>query len=137
VTWLDTAGNGAAGTTFYVLNFINIGPTCTLRGYPGVSAVGQTGHQIGNAARRQNSVKIKPITLQGTAGGSPSNASTAHATLGIVEAGNFSPSACHDVTASGLRVYAPNASGASFVSYPFAACSGSGPVFLNITAVKR
>jgi hypothetical protein len=41
------------------------------------------------------------------------------------------------VTASGLRVYAPNQSGASFVAYPFAACSRTGPMFLNITAVKR
>jgi hypothetical protein len=137
VTWLDTNGNGAAGTVFYALNFTNIGSTCTLRGFPGVSAVSQNGHQLGSAAAREKNVKVKPITLKGTAGGNASNASSAQATLGIVEAGNFPASACHQTTASGLRVYAPNQNAATFVPYPFAACSRSGPAYLKVTAVKR
>src|ERR1700751_4560834 len=38
--------NGAAGTVFYPLNFVNTGKLgCTLRGYPGVSAVTRSGQQ--------------------------------------------------------------------------------------------
>src|SRR6202789_1197070 len=45
--------NGAAGTTFYPLQFVNTGKTsCILKGYPGVSAVTSSGKQIGNAASR-------------------------------------------------------------------------------------
>lgn len=137
VTWLDTSGNGAAGTIFYSLNFTNIAGTCVLRGYPGVSAVGQTGHQLGSAAERSKAVKVKPITLQGTHGAVPSASSSARAVLGIIEVGDFSPSACHQVTASGLRVYVPNQTAATFIPYPFAACSRSGKRYLTISAVKR
>lgn len=137
VVWLNTNANGAAGTLFYALNFTNIGSTCTLRGYPGVSAVSQNGHQLGNAARRSNVIKIKPVTLKGTSGGGPQAANTAQATVGIVDTGAIPSSSCHQVTASALRVYTPNQSGAVVVPYPFSACSRRGPSFLNVTAVKR
>ena len=43
--------NGAAGTVFYPINFVNTGKLgCTLRGYPGVSAVTSSGKQIGSPA---------------------------------------------------------------------------------------
>lgn len=137
VSWFDPNGNGAAGTVFYAMNFTNIGSTCVLRGYPGVSAVSQTGHQLGSAAKRSKAVKVKPITLKGTNGGPATNASSAEATIGIVEAGNFPASSCHQATASGFRVYAPNQNAATFVPFPFAACSRSGPTYLTVSAVKR
>src|SRR5215472_4306894 len=53
--WLNTQGNGAAGTIYYQLEFTNLsGSSCTLFGFPGVSAVSLTGTQIGNAAFRDH-----------------------------------------------------------------------------------
>ena len=52
--------NGAAGTVFYPLNFVNTSKLgCTLRGYPGVSAVTSSGRQIGSPAS-QISLAIRP-----------------------------------------------------------------------------
>ena len=45
--WFALAPNGAAGTIYYPIEFTNTGATCTLRGFPGVAAVGKTGHQLG------------------------------------------------------------------------------------------
>lgn len=137
VAWLDTNGNGAAGTIFYTLNLTNVGQTCTVRGYPGISAVNQRGRQIGLSARRNSVTKVHTVTLRGTAGGDPTNATTAQATVAIVEAGNFPATTCNEQTASGLRVYAPNQSSASFVAFPFATCSGTRDRILSITALKR
>ena len=47
-------GNGAAGTIYYPLEFTNLsGRTCSMRGFPGVSAIGRNGRQP--AARRTGS----------------------------------------------------------------------------------
>ncbi len=64
VIWLDTNGSGAAGSTFYHLNFTNLGPTCTLNGFPFLFAINLTGHQIGKRA----SFSGPPPTLQERAG---------------------------------------------------------------------
>jgi hypothetical protein len=136
VTWLNTQSNGAAGTIFYVLNFTNVGAKCTLRGYPGVSAVGRGGKRLGTAASRNSVKPVKTVTLNAP-NASHGTFSTAHATLGIVETGVFSASVCAPTIASGLRVFAPNQPTATFVSFPFGACARSGPKFLNISAVAK
>jgi hypothetical protein len=61
---------------------------------------------------------------------------TKSATLGIVEVLNFPRSACHPVTAAGLRVYPPGQRKSKVVPFPFGACSRSGPNYLNIGAVR-
>ena len=115
VAWLDTAGNGAAGTIFYTLHLTNLsGHRCTVRGYPGVSPAALSGHQIGPAALRSG-MPAHTVTL--------SNGAGAKANLGIAEAGNFPPSHCHQTTAAGLRVFAPGSAIARFVPFPFAACT--------------
>jgi hypothetical protein len=136
VTWLNTQSNGTAGTIFYTLNFTNVGARCTLRGYPGVSAVGRTGQQLGRAARRNSIKPVKTVTLN-AANASHGAFSTAHATLGIVDTGVFSPSVCAPTIASGLRVFAPNQHAATVDPYPFSACARGGPKFLSITAVTK
>jgi hypothetical protein len=135
VVWLDTQPNGAAGTIFYTLNFTNVGAKCTLRGYPGVSAVAQNGHRLGKAATRNNGTAVKTVTLASANGGSAAKANTAHTTLGIVDTGALSPAACHPTTASGLRVYPPNQSRAAFVPYPFPACAVASQSILRVRAV--
>jgi hypothetical protein len=122
--WLDTQGSGALGKTEYFLNFTNLsGSTCTLFGYPGVSAVTLAGAQIGSAASRTGG-NPHTVTL--------ANGKTTHALLGIVNPGVIPPSQCHPVTAAGLRVYPPNQTRSKVVPFPFTACSKSGPVYLLI-----
>jgi hypothetical protein len=126
VVWLSN-GNGAAGSVFYTMDFTNLsGHTCTLRGYPGVSAVNLASNKIGAAATRDNAKKVKTLTLV--------NNATVRATLRVVEAGNFSPSVCHPTTAAGLRVYPPNQTASKLVPLPFGVCS-SGRSNLSIQAV--
>jgi hypothetical protein len=136
VTWLNTQSNGAAGTIFYVLNFTNVGAKCTLRGYPGVSAVGRAGKRLGTAANRNSIKPVKTVTLNAPTA-SHGTFSTGHATLGIVETGVFSTSVCAPTIASGLRVFAPNQSRAAFVPFPFSACGRGGPKFLSVSAVAK
>jgi Protein of unknown function (DUF4232) len=131
--WLDTSGDGAAGTIFYHLEFTNLsGHACTLQGFPFVFAVNLSGHQIGNRAVFNHAF---PATMATVA-----NGRTIHAVLGIVNTGNFATSACKPVTAAGLEVFAPtgiNEVGRT-VPFPFSACSTTGshaPNFLNVTPV--
>jgi hypothetical protein len=129
VVWLDTQGNGTAGTVFYTLHFTNLsGRACTLRGYPGVSAVNLTGRQLGRPASRDNSSRVRTITIR--------NGRTASATVGIVDAGNFPRSSCGPVSAAGLKIFPPNQTAAKTIPFPFSACSRSGPTYLRVRAVR-
>jgi len=131
--WLDTNGNGTAGTIFYHLEFTNLsGHACTLQGFPFVFAVNLAGHQIGNRAVLNHAFPANSVTV--------GNGKTIHAVLGIVDTGNFPTSACKPVTTAGLEVFAPigiNEVGRT-VPFPFSACSTRGshaPNFLNVTPV--
>lgn len=132
VTYL-TGANGAAGTTYYTLNFTNLGGACTLHGYPGVSAVSHSGHILGSAARRQKVGRAKTVTLRAAKVGNPSSATV---TLAVVQALNFPAARCHPVNAAGLRVYPPNQRTSETIPLPFTACSHRGPIYLKIGAVK-
>jgi hypothetical protein len=111
--WLGLGpGGGAAGTTFYPLEFSNVGRrTCTLFGFPGVSAV-INGRQVGGAAiriGRKHLVVLHP-------------GQTAHAILGIVEAGNIAR--CHIRNGASLKVFAPNQQAFTVIpAFAFTACS--------------
>ncbi len=130
VIWLDTNGNGAAGTTFFKLHFTNLsGHACTLNGFPFLFAVNLAGHQVGSrAAFRKPAPHL--VTL--------AKGKTATAVLGIVDTGVFSRSACRPVTAAGLRVFPPNQTRSKLVPFPFSTCSRRpGPASLNVGAVTR
>lgn len=129
VVWINTQGDGTAGTIFYTLNFTNLsGHSCVLRGFPGVSAVNLRGGMIGRAGSRDSGQTVRSITL--------TNGHTAHATLGIVDIGAL-PS-CPPTTAAGLRVFPPNQSASKVVPFPFPACGRSGgPAFLRVRPVTR
>jgi hypothetical protein len=128
VIWLDTTGNGTAGTTFYKLHFTNLsGHACTLNGFPFLFAVNLTGHQVGpRAVFRGPAPHLVRLA----------NGKTATAVLGIVDTGVFSRSACRPVTAAGLRVFPPNQTRSKLVPFPFSTCSRPhGPASLNVGAV--
>ena len=127
--WLDTQGQGAAGTIFYKLNFTNLsGSTCTLFGYPGVSGTNLVGTQLGSPAVREI-VTPHTVTL--------ANGATAFAQVGIVQPGLFPPSKCGPVTAAGLRVFPPNQTKSERVPFPFGACAKTGPLYLRVTPVQK
>ena len=127
--WLNTQGQGAAGTIFYKLNFTNLsGGTCTLFGYPGVSGTNLVGTQLGSPAVREI-VTPHTVTL--------ANGATAFAQVGIVQPGLFPPSKCGPVTAAGLRVFPPNQTKSERVPFPFAACAKTGPLYLRVTPVQK
>jgi hypothetical protein len=137
VIWLDTTGNGAAGSFYYDLEFTNLsGHACTLTGYPGVSGVDLTGHQLGSAGIRNPQHKPAVITL---ASATTTNTAGTMATvvLRITDVGNYPTSTCKPVTAAGLRVYAPGQTASTSIPFPFGACSRSGPTYLSVEAVQK
>jgi hypothetical protein len=129
VIWMNTQGNGTAGTIFYTLNFTNLsGHSCTLRGFPGVSAVKLNGGQLGKPGSRDTGQTVKTITI--------GKGRTAHATIGIVDIGAL-PN-CPATTAAGLRVFPPGQTASKVIPFPFPACgSSSSPVFLRIRPVTK
>lgn len=107
---LGTA-NGAAGSTYYPLHFVNKGSTsCTMTGYPGVSFVAPgNGSQVGKAATR-SAASTPTVTL------APGGEATA--TVQVAQTGNFSPADCGPTAVSGLRVYPPANTAAAYVTLP-------------------
>lgn len=126
-SWLGVPGDATAGSTFYQLEISNISRrSCTLFGYPGVSAI-RAGHQVGSAAARSAS---HPATLLRLAPGS-----TVHVILQIADVSIFARSACRPTQASELRVFAPGDFASMQFPFTFAACGKKGPRFLHVSAV--
>jgi hypothetical protein len=125
VIWFDPVANGAAGTLYYDLELTNLsGHTCTLSGYPGVSAVNLQDQQIGSPASRNGPAHPPAVTL--TPG------SSATASLGYSDVVS---SSCASVSAAGLRVYPPNQTSSKVVPFPFRACTHAGQLFLRVGPV--
>lgn len=116
------------GATRFPVEFTNIsGATCTLSGYPQVSAYGAGGRQLGNVAGLDTSGAAQRILLAPGA--------SAHAA--IVD--SASAGRCKPIAAAGLRVVPPGQSVASYVLHTMAACSAVGrkaPVFLHVRALQ-
>jgi hypothetical protein len=114
--WLgDGEGGGTAGTTYYPLEFSNIGHhTCTLYGYPGVSAYRGALKQVGPAATRSKSAH-STITLRPNA--------TAHVLLGIRDWGAL---CSKPVAVDGLKVFPPGQKSAREIGFAFDACAHKG-----------
>ena len=127
--WLGIPGDGFAGGTSYQLELSNTSShACTLYGYPGVSALGPGGHQLGRAAGRGPASANRLVTL--------GRGATAHAVLQIADVTNFPPSSCGETTAVALRVYPPGATRSLEIPFTFQACSQSGPVYMHVGTTK-
>lgn len=119
--WLALSPNGALGTTYYPIEFSNIGSTkCVLYGYPGVSGLSKYRHQLGKPAGRitlsHHNVTLRP-------------GQTAHAFLAIVTNGAIA--GCHNATGAALKVYPPNQKGAQYVeNFTFPACTNK--VYMHV-----
>jgi hypothetical protein len=124
--WLgDGEGGGTAGRTYYPLEFSNVGHhSCTLYGYPGVSAWSGGGTVSLPATRDTTShatVTIKP-------------AGTANAQIAIVDWGAICSTA---VNADGLKIYPPGETMAQEIQFPFQTCASSstlrvGPIVAGV-----
>jgi Protein of unknown function (DUF4232) len=114
--WLGLGlGGGTAGSTYYPLEFSNVGHhACALRGFPGVSAYGATGTQVGPAASRMGG-HHGTVTLAPGA--------TAHAILRITDWGALCST---EVVAGGLKVFAPGETRSEPVPFSFGACAHRG-----------
>jgi Protein of unknown function (DUF4232) len=113
------AGQGAAGTFYYPLEFTNTSNhTCRTWGWPGVSATNANGHQFGDAASRLQYYTPKWVNI-GSGG-------TAHALLAYGNA-EVQTSGCKPANASLIKVYAPNQRTADdgFFSLPVCTVGGS------------
>jgi Protein of unknown function (DUF4232) len=126
--WLAVdQGNGALGTIYYPLEFTNLSQhTCSLFGYPGVSAISQNGHQLGSSARWGSLAGAHTVNLAPGA--------TAHTMLAYHDAVVTTEPGCDPVyTAELLRVYPPGQYNATYAAFSFEACSHAGPVYMSIT----
>jgi hypothetical protein len=126
--WLAVGqGNGAAGTIYYPLQFTNLsGHTCYLYGYPGVSAIGRTGQQLGSPAGWGSLSGARIVNLNPGA--------TAHTVLAYHDAVVSTEPGCNPVnTAASLRVYPPGQRSATYAAFSFEACAKAGPVWMSIT----
>jgi len=124
--------NGAAGTIYYDIVFTNASSTtCFLQGYPGVSLVSAgdaSGSQIGADAKRDP--VAPPVQVVLAAG------QTAHAVLGVTEAGNFAASKCNPVTAHWLRVFPPDQTAAAYAPFTTQTCASTSLPTMRITTIS-
>jgi hypothetical protein len=128
VVWLEALGDPGAGSAWDTLVLTNLsGHGCSVRGYPGVSAVDLARHQVGSAAARNPRFPVKTVLLK--------SGRSARFLLQVNDPGFFPNATCRPTTAAGLRVYLPGETTASVVPVALGACSRPGPAFLHTTAV--
>lgn len=115
------AATGAAGSTYYPLDFTNLsGRACIMAGYPGVAFVtAPHGRVVGKPAVRNSAFPAAAVTL------TPGR--TAHASLQAQLAQNYPTSMCKPVTARWLQVYPPGTDTASYVALNAVTCTGHIP----------
>ena len=108
---------GAAGSSYQAIDFTNTSSvTCSLSGYPGVSAGnGQPLTQVGLAAAETPTPPRELVTL--APGG------VANALLRVVDAGNFPPAKCGMVPTKLLRIYPPNQTVPVYLHYSTQMCA--------------
>jgi hypothetical protein len=123
-------GNGAAGSVYYPLEFTNLsGHTCSLYGFPGVSAVNRDGHQLGSPAGRATVSTPHTVILAPGA--------TAHTILQYSDAAVSTAPGCDPVyTTFELRIYPPDQYGATYAAFDFETCSHAGPVYLTVGPIQ-
>lgn len=128
VVWLEAPGDAGAGSSWYTLALTNLSARgCSLRGFPGVSAIDLARHQVGSAAARNPRFPVRTVLLE--------SGRSARFLLQVNDPGFFPRATCRPTTAAGLRVYLPGERTASVVPVAFGACSHVGPTFLHTTAV--
>ena len=112
----DGPGGATAGSTDYPLELTNTThATCTIYGYPGVSAWALGGKQVGPPASRSGGGSVATVTLAPGA--------TAHALLRITDWG---AECTKGVSALGLKVYVPAQHQSQLIDFPLTVCASRG-----------
>jgi len=120
--WTGSPGDGFAGGVVWQIEISNIGHhTCRLFGYPGVSAVNNSGHQVGLPADHNGARVLVTIPAGGTA----------HVVLTATDPSNVCGS--HQVHGSSLRVFAPGQFHSEITPFSVSVCAHS--VTLHVDAV--
>ena len=130
--WIaDSQASAASGTTYYPLEFTNTGGyTCSLSGYPVVSAISRAGVRLGSPAGRGLLTAAPRVVLAPGA--------TAHTTLAYHDRLVSTGGGCGPVEeAFELRVYLAGQDHATYAAFGDQACSHAGPVYLTITQPVR
>jgi Domain of unknown function (DUF4232) len=119
--WLgDGLGGGVLGGYYYPLEITNVGRrTCTLDGYPGLSAYRGAGTQIGPAALRVGGRHRTVVLAPGA---------TAHSMIRISDWGAL---CSRKVEAAGLKVFPPGQTISQTVPFPFGACAHRGVLWVE------
>lgn len=106
----------AAGHTYLPIQFTNVGTeSCTLYGYPGVSAV-ENGQQVGLPAARDKSVMPTTVVIKPNA--------MATATLAISNPHNYDSAECGTIRdVVGIRIYTPNSFTPITVGHDLSVCT--------------
>ena len=129
--WMPAAGSGYAGGAVYELEISNTSArACTLYGFPGVSALGSNGHQLGSPASWDHAHPSRLLTL--------SPGATAHAVLRIVDVSAFGnpQQPCHPTKAAALRIIPPNDRTSIKIPFSFNACATPGPIYLSVRTTQ-
>jgi Protein of unknown function (DUF4232) len=129
VVWAgEEPGGGAAGSVYYRLEFTNLSArTCTIAGFPTVSAVDLNGRRIGTAATHSPGKKVGAVKL--------AQGQTATAQLQIVDALNYPAGKCKATWAAGLRIGIPGGSGAKTAPLAFRTCALASAKILVVGAI--
>ena len=119
-------GNGAAGTIYYPLEFTNLsGHTCSLYGFPGVSATDRQGRQLGSPANWIRTTAPHTVILAPGA--------TAHTVLAYHDAAVSTEPGCDPVySAVQLRIYPPDQYSATYAAFAFEVCSHTRPIYMSV-----
>ena len=119
-------GNGAAGSIYFPLQFTNVSKhTCSMRGFPGVSAIDRNGHQLGSPAGWASVTAPRTVLLAPGA--------TAHAVLRWSDVEVTTAPGCHPTfAASELRIYPPGSYSATHAFFSLEVCSHTGPVYMHV-----
>jgi hypothetical protein len=122
-------GGAAAGTLYYPLEFTDLShQACTLYGFPGLSAIGGNGQQLGSPASWDHSVAARTVRL--APGG------TAYALLEYSDVVTGNCPGTSKGTAAELRVYPPGRTRADYSFWDLATCSARGlSAFLRVRAI--
>lgn len=123
-------GNDSPSVYNLHLYFKNIShSTCHLDGYPGVSAVGTHGNQLGDAATEDSTQPYRIIVMK--------PGYTAHSILHY-DSPRANDPACDPAPANGFRIYPPGDYYAMYAPWPAGVCTKTGPQyeFLSVTRVK-
>ena len=120
---------GTAGAIDVTITFRNLNNApCTLYGFPGIAlAAGKPVTDVGHPSVENSTTARELVTLQ--PGG------FAHATLQIIDAGNYSASVCQPENTTWLAVIPPNQRIPLYIPLKSTACKGS-PKLLTVTAVR-